>query len=100
MYVFSILNSSKTLHFLYIFFSYVLIWIYFFFCNFLATSKENTPNESDSFVSIIAGAGAGILVLMVSVVLMTYVITKRQTKKRLLRSSQRSDTSQESCEVR
>ncbi|XP_039885976.1 tumor necrosis factor receptor superfamily member 1A isoform X1 [Simochromis diagramma] len=64
----------------------------------IATSKENTPNESDSFVSIIAGAGAGILVLMVSVVLMTYVITKRQTKKRLLRSSQRSDTSQESCE--
>lgn len=72
----------------------------FFFCNSLATSKENPPNESDSFVSIIAGAGAGILVLMVSVVLMTYVITKRQTKKRLLRSSQRSDTSQESCEVR
>lgn len=64
----------------------------------IAPSKKNTANKPDSFVNIIAGAGAGILVLMVLVVLMTYLITKRQTKKRLLRSSQRSDASQDSCQ--
>lgn len=63
-----------------------------------APSKENASNRPDSFDNIIAGAGAGILALMVLMVFMTYMITKRQTKRRLLRSSQRSDASQESCE--
>uniref|UniRef100_A0A3Q0RY11 Tumor necrosis factor receptor superfamily, member 1a n=1 Tax=Amphilophus citrinellus TaxID=61819 RepID=A0A3Q0RY11_AMPCI len=56
-------------------------------------------NPDGYVLNVISGIGAVIIVLLVLVVFITYMLTKRYTKKRILRSSQRSDASQESCEV-
>ncbi|XP_030606719.1 tumor necrosis factor receptor superfamily member 1A isoform X2 [Archocentrus centrarchus] len=55
-------------------------------------------NPDGYVINVISGTGAVIIVLLVLVVFITYMLTKRYTKKRILRSSQRSDASQESCE--
>ncbi|KAF7670098.1 hypothetical protein LDENG_00050180 [Lucifuga dentata] len=56
-------------------------------------------NGKDFLVKVIAGAGAFGLVALVLVGFVTYIATKKHTKRRLLQSSQPSDASPDSIQV-
>ncbi len=71
-------------------------------CSLCAPSDPyEAPDSGKDLINVIAGVASGALVLVVLVFVITYITTKWSTKKELLKSSsQPSNVSPDSCEVR